>query len=197
MKRLNLVAGTLAAVALMMGATAASAKIVDLPISGSVAAGGHFYGSISLDVVDGQAISGGGSINIYGLVNAPLALITYSTPGFIPWGDGLLGFRGNDGTDFLGLDTAFPISANGLLFDVGATTPEWGLHPLFAIWANGDGTFGSAFTGGVAGTEHWAEVGTAAIPEPATWAMMVLGFGVLGGGLRVARRRRSLAQAAA
>lgn len=30
-----------------------------------------------------------------------------------------------------------------------------------------------------------------AVPEPATWAMMLLGFGLIGGAMRSARRRRS------
>jgi hypothetical protein len=32
----------------------------------------------------------------------------------------------------------------------------------------------------------------AAVPEPSTWAMMVVGFGLLGGAMRASRRRRAL-----
>ena len=99
------------------------------PISGSVGAGGDFTGSLSLDVVDGQAVSGGGSLSIYGLSDAQLVLIGYTTPDIILHDDGLLGFAGNDGTHLFGLDTAYPIDANGLLFDVGTSTAEWGQHP--------------------------------------------------------------------
>lgn len=35
--------------------------------------------------------------------------------------------------------------------------------------------------------------GTTAVPEPATWAMMLLGFGFVGGAMRSARRRRQIA----
>ena len=35
-------------------------------------------------------------------------------------------------------------------------------------------------------------VGIAAVPEPATWAMMIGGFGLVGGALRLARRREKL-----
>jgi hypothetical protein len=37
------------------------------------------------------------------------------------------------------------------------------------------------------------EAGTAAVPEPSAWAMMLLGFGVAGGAMRSAARRRRLA----
>ncbi|MBO9711552.1 MAG: PEP-CTERM sorting domain-containing protein [Sphingomonas sp.] len=36
---------------------------------------------------------------------------------------------------------------------------------------------------------------SAAVPEPATWAMMILGFGMVGGALRSTRRRPALAAA--
>jgi hypothetical protein len=36
-----------------------------------------------------------------------------------------------------------------------------------------------------------------AVPEPATWAMMLLGVGMIGAGLRTARRKNDMALAAA
>ncbi len=38
-------------------------------------------------------------------------------------------------------------------------------------------------------------VGIAAVPEPATWAMMILGFGVVGATVRGSRRRQALSAA--
>jgi choice-of-anchor C domain-containing protein len=38
-------------------------------------------------------------------------------------------------------------------------------------------------------------VGIAAVPEPATWAMMILGFGVVGATVRGSRRRQAIAAA--
>ena len=98
----------------------------------------------------------------------------------------MTGFRGNDGTDYFGLDQAYPISANGLLFDVGTTTAEWGLHPLFAIWSEGTG-YAAAFTGNVGGTEYWNIQGSAtagAVPEPqlGRWASGFGGLGLAAGG---------------
>jgi PEP-CTERM motif len=36
-------------------------------------------------------------------------------------------------------------------------------------------------------------VGPGAVPEPATWAMMIGGFGMIGGALRYRRRRTRVA----
>jgi len=148
---------------------------------------------LSLDVNGGQAVSGPGTLSILGLNNAPLVLITASTPGASGYPNNLIGYRGNDGTDYFGLYQAYPISGNGLLFDVGTTTAEWGLHPLFAIWSEGNG-YGAAFTGQVAGTEYWNIQGSAAagaVPEPSTWAMFGIGFAGLGlAGWRKTRTNR-------
>jgi hypothetical protein len=107
----------------------ANASIQNLSISGSL--DGHAYtGELSLDVSGRQAVSGTGTLSILGLNKAPVVLITTSTPGHE---DGPVGFRANDGTDYFDLDQNYPISTNGLLFDVGTTTAQWGLDPLFAI----------------------------------------------------------------
>ena len=43
-------------------------------------------------------------------------------------------------------------------------------------------------TGGLHSVDAFAQMGTGAVPEPATWAMMMLGLGMVGGAMR--RRRR-------
>jgi hypothetical protein len=151
MKRVFLL--TTAALIALAAPGIANASIQNLSISGSL--DGHDYtGTLSLDVSGGQAVSGAGTLSILGLNNAPIVLITASTPGASGYPNNLIGYRGNDGTDYFDLDQAYPISANGLLFGVGTTTAEWGLHPLFAIWSEGTG-YAAAFTGNVGGTEYY------------------------------------------
>ena len=198
MKRLLLL--TTAALIALAAPGGANAAVQNLAISGSL--DGHDYtGTLSLDVNGGQAVSGTGTLSILGLSNTPVVLITASTSGASGYPNNLIGYRGNDGTDYFDLDQAYPISANGLLFDVGTTTAEWGQHPLFAIWSEGNG-YGAAFTGQVAGTEYYNIQGSAfasaagasaagAVPEPSTWAMGLLGFGGLGlMGWRKSRTKR-------
>jgi hypothetical protein len=169
------IAGTLAAPGV------ANATIVDLTISGSL--DGHSYtGTLSLDVTGGQATSGTGTLSILGFTNAPLVLITTSSPG----NEGNpVGYRANDGTDYFNTGKAYPIDTRGLLFDVNTTTPVWGAYPLFAIWSNtSQAGYSAAFTGVVDGVEYYNIQGSAAlssaVPEPSTWAMLLVGFVGLG-----------------
>jgi hypothetical protein len=181
MKRILLL--TTAALIALAAPGVANAAIQNLAISGDLQ-GQDFTGLLSLNVSGDEAVSGKGYLSILGLNKTPIVLITASTPGAAGYPDGI-GYRSNGGDDYWGLDQAFPISTNGLLFDVGTTTAEWGLHPLFAIWSEGD-SYRAAFTGGVDGKEYWNIQGSAmasatgAVPEPSTWAMFGLGFGALG-----------------
>jgi len=171
----------LAFAALCSMTLAARASIFD--ISG-VIDGIDYSGSVVLDVTGGQAISGSGTFSGFGETNVPLVLITTATPGNENESSAApVGFRANDGTDLFGADTVFPPSENGLLFDVGTKVAEFGQFPLLGLFSNGNGTFGAVFTGNVGGTEHFDESGTlniSAVPEPSTWAMMILGFCGLG-----------------
>ncbi len=178
----------------------ANATIDDVTISGNL--DGHSYtGTLSLDVTGGQATSGTGTLSILGLTNAPLVLITTSTPGneYHPLPTGPVGFRANDGTDYYGLDQAYPIdAAYGLLFDVDTTTAVSGAYPLFAIWSNTPQVgYSAAFTGKVDGVDYYNLQGSAtvsnAVPEPSTWGMMLLGFAGLGfAGFRRAKTDRAM-----
>ena len=136
--------------------------------------------TLTLDVTGAEIISGAGTFTSLGLTNAPMVMFTAATGSGYPYG---VGSRGNDGTDYWGLDQAYPISTNGLLFDVGTTTAQWGQHPLFAIWDNGAKGFDTAFTGGVGGQAFYNLSGTGtagAVPEPGTWALLGIGFAGLG-----------------
>lgn len=78
----------------------------------------------------------------------------------------------------------FDISATGGTFDIASTGPD--LKILWTNDATGDtNKVGSLFSASI-------PVGNGVIPEPATWAMMILGFGGVGA---LMRRRRSLAPA--
>jgi hypothetical protein len=44
-----------------------------------------------------------------------------------------------------------------------------------------------------AGTATGALAATSAVPEPATWAMMIGGFAMVGAGMRMRRRKAALA----
>ena len=102
---------------------------------------------------------------------------------YSPSDDDEVHLRAYDAFDNL-LDSAFfliPAAGPGTTLTVSSSTPisrvEWNE------------------TGSFAGAVYWDNLtySSAAIPEPSTWAMMLLGFGALGSALR--SRRRGLATA--
>jgi hypothetical protein len=114
--------------------------------------------------------------------------------------EGTKGFFSFDGNDPTGLLTfgqtlfgdqvlSVKVKNNTLLFDfdfgtTGANSVLLGVQGLsnaMLITPLGDGTGGGSGTGG--------DGGVGAVPEPSTWAMMLLGFGGMGFAMR--RRRRT------
>jgi hypothetical protein len=172
----------------------ASAGVVTFDFSGSNV-DSSYSGSVRLDVSGGQATSGTGLVSGLGYTNVPMVLITTATPGNETAGGPSypVGFRDNFGTDLYGADTDFPLdSVGGLLFDVDTTTAVWGQFPLLNLYQGG-----TLFTGTVNSIEYYAVQGSltvsnvSSVPEPASWALMVLGLGAVGGALRTTRRRQA------
>jgi hypothetical protein len=149
----------------------------------------------TLDVSDGQAISGTGTItsSLYLSGSESLTLVTLSTPGVNNLGGGNLSFRFGGGTDLIG-DTIFNssdpwVSANGLVFALGGPGDNG-----FNVWANSSSPGGS-YTGFLAGDSNYeSAVGeftasVSPVPAPATSLLLLAGLG----GLGVIMRRRKAA----
>jgi choice-of-anchor C domain-containing protein len=79
------------------------------------------------------------------------------------------------------------------------TNMNWQLETFefFATGTNTDLSFAADASAGCCFGPALDNVSIAAVPEPATWAMMIGGFALVGGSLRVARRRKVQALAAA
>ena len=167
-----------------------------LTATGNIA-GSDYTAYLNLDVVNGQAQSGTGTFTFLSYTNAPITLITTSTPGNETAGGAQypVGFRANDGTDLFGADQAYPLTIGGLLFAINTTSPTPRASPLLNLYSD-NGTLRSLFTGNVGGREIYAATGTltiaptatGAVPEPATWAMMLVGFGGMGYAMRRNRK---------
>jgi hypothetical protein len=159
--------------------------------------GQELTATMTLDVVGGQAVSGTGTISSpYWTGSDALTLVTWSTPDVNNnAGGGDLSYRFGGGTDLIG-DTSVPIDGSGLVFKVaGAPALDLG----FNIWSNG----GDSYTGFLAGNSptpggsiiydsFTGQLVSGVVPEPATWAMLILGVAMLG----IAARRRKSAGAA-
>jgi len=189
-----------AALALGLAATsqAASATPVNYGFSGNTPQG-SYTAIFSLDVTGGEALSGVGTLTGLGLSGTQdLTLITLATPGATYPGPSV-GFRGNDGTDVYGCDTAVPIDASCLVFAIGPNAPAWGQDALFAIWWDpGSNTYQDFFAGHVTAdqpnmyfqsTADVSERNVVPAPEPATLAL----FGVALAGFSAMRRRKKTA----
>lgn len=188
------------ALALGMIADGARAATVSYEFSGLDAVSDPYTAQVSLTVSGGFAVSGSGTITdaAFGGTQA-LTLVTAALPD-VEGGPGNFGYRSNRGDDFFGFDSAVPItSSGGLLFVIGTTSPVWGKDVLFGIYGDGKGGYQSGFFGQFgSGPREWGYnipasvsptvTGVSAVPEPSTWAMVILGF--LGLGLLARRGSR-------
>jgi hypothetical protein len=180
-----------AAVAGLVMSASAQAGVETLTFTG-YDGGRELTATMTLDVVGGQAVSGTGTIESpYWTGSDALTLVNLSTPGISNLGGGDLSYRFGGGTDLIG-DTSASIDDYGLVFKVaGAPALDLG----FNIWSNG----GGSYTGFLAGNDGIYEgfngqLAGGGVPEPATWAMLILGVAMIGFAAR--RRNAGVALAA-
>lgn len=92
-----------------------------------------------------------------------------------------------------------PLTSCGLIAG-GCGRVDWGAPSIFNFGNGGqfsvqlfDGTFGTPGSHDVRGRFTLLSDSTPAVPEPTTWAMMLIGFGFIGGAMRSAKRRQKIA----
>jgi hypothetical protein len=182
----------------VLAASHAHAAVVIYNFAGDVNSD-PYTAHVSLDVSVGNAISGTGTITGAGLTGTQsLTLITLASPGVENDGGGLLGYRSNDGTDWFDADTAVPIDSNGLIFAIGPNPVGFGTSQQFDVYNIGGNNYDAGFFG-----KATAEVApefysyndpvnlvVSAVPEPATWTVMLLGFGLVGAAIRRTRAKQ-------
>lgn len=176
--------------AAISAASAANADVVEYVVAGTDQNSLAYSADVFLNVTGGVATSGTGTLTgaITGLTGGQpetLTLVTASTPG----AENPLGYRSSTGTDLFGVDTVVPPDNNGLLFIIGSGPFGPGLNSLFAFWS--DPGAGAIFSGTPFGATDFGSANITAVPEPSTWAMMMLGF--FGLGFMAYRRSRKTA----
>ena len=164
----------------------------------------ELYGDLSYaDAFEGQRIAG-----FWGVAYDGSNAISSSPRIELSKIDGGLTFRGwnGGGWNILGLPTGFALgtwNTLGISLDTGSNAFNYKVNGqlLGSVGANGSLGIQSTIlqthntTDGIVDVAHWDNLSTGgAVPEPATWAMMLVGFGGLGAVLR--RRRNQIALAA-
>jgi hypothetical protein len=105
--------------------------------------------------------------------NALITLTNIGTGAFVSYNPF---FPGNDNTT--NVSGAFQNSANTSF----AFLSGLGFNP------NVNDTYRATFSANGNSVTAFAQFGTGAVPEPATWLMMIFGFGIVGFGLRTSKR---------
>lgn len=163
-----------------MLAASASAAIYQFSFTGN----GGVTASATLDVVDGFAVSGTGTISSPFFTDQLLTLMTpTSHPTGVNFccGPDIFSYRWTGGTDLIG-NNAVPLDSWGLVFGVGdPIAPNLGTQPGFAYGFNPwEGMYQLAGANGDYILNSSTSTFTAAVPEASTWAMMLIGFAALG-----------------
>jgi hypothetical protein len=135
-------------------------------------------GSGTLYTTGGAATSGGGTVS--GAFNDVLTLV--ANP------NGTAQATSADGQWWY--DNVVPPDTNGFLF----TGASLGAAGFYNLWSNGSGLGPTSGTLGI-GPGQLAQIGgtltLTAVPEPATWAMMLIGLGFAGAAIRNSRRKQA------
>ena len=181
MRSIKLAAGAVAAAAGLGLAGAAGAAVIDWTLSnGTFDDGGTFSGTFSFD-------SASDAITAWNVTTTGALGATYSSPGgciFVFCSSASDNGSGPTfGESFIFFSTTFALTGfnlpagPGTVASLGGT--ESGVVVDFSDFEPIE--FSRAVTGGSA-------VGVLATPEPATWTMMIAGFGLAGASLRLRRR---------
>lgn len=182
MKKSTALFSTIASLALAVSATAASATDFSFVFSDNSAVNGASGLLSAIANGDGTYTATSGTISAFGnvasgtgtlIANPHGTAISYSPSGYFYYDNQLFPA------------SAVKLTSAGLLFNIGGSEVNIYSDAHYVIYKNNGAN--------VVGNFSLSEV--AAVPEAATWTMMILGFGMIGAGSRYRRASTKVAYA--
>jgi hypothetical protein len=148
--------------------------------NGGPFSGDALTGTMSLDVGNG-GVASSGTLTISGT----------GLPGVLTMGLALTdppnsAYEAAGGLELFGNDNVVPINANGITFGTNAPGGSGGYTLQFLLGGESNECAADVVCGGIGGPgiDNFEKLGattiSAAVPEPSTWAMMILGFAAVG-----------------
>jgi hypothetical protein len=182
MKKSTALLSTIASFALAISATAASATDFLFTFSGDSAVNGA-SGMLSATANgDGTYTATSGTISAFGDVASGTGALI-ANPNGTAVSNSPSGYFNYDNQLFP--DSTVKLTNAGLLFNIGGSEVNIFSDASYVIYKNN----GANVTGNFSLSE------VAAVPEAATWTMMILGFGMIGAGSRYRRNSTKVAYA--
>ena len=196
--RMPMIAATLGLSA-ALGLSLGTARATEMAFDYTDPLGASAVGT--MDVVNGVAVSGSGTLTIPGaFTDVPIYLIPLTDPQWAGHCNSLLAPtsctpRTGDGTDFIGVDSKIPLNINGPFFSVGVTEADY-LYGQGIGWnPYSMGAYDTYFLAGIGTIDgqslHLYQGGGQGVfdpePIPEPMSLGVLAFGLVG--LWAARRR--------
>ncbi len=166
--------------------------------SNGTQSGNTIYGTVNQDgsavtfsSTDGLQMTGGGEATVYSLGKISDGLSSLEVDFAKAWDSITFAFAADgDGTFDLLVNSTSLFNGNSSPSQCNICTISASGENKFTLSGSGITNLGFTFVPGVNDAKQFRVESVSAVPEPATWAIMLFGFVFIGGAIRSAKRRQ-------